>query len=429
MSTLQYIHFSIELWGALFCFIAIVVIFINKHFDKKASYLLIALMLNSQLLMIGDALAWYYRGDPSITGYYVVRIANFAAFFFGLFTMPLIAEYITYIIKRRSGVIRVYWSHFEWLLFLIGTIFLVINIFYRFIYTFDETNTYQRLTFGVLPGVIAAIGIFTTLGVVIEYIKYLRTYEKIASIVYLVFPLIAVILQSLLYGVSFTYISIVISTFILFISFEIDNARYSIEKERQHVEDSIRLFNKQIHPHFLFNSLSVIKYLCRKAPDEAAKAVDEFAGYMRNSTDLMNTNDCVPVEQELQLVKHYTYMQKKRFGDNIKYEFDIQDTDFKLPPFTIQTMVENAIEHGIKAKQTKDGLVSVKIYFNDGVHYIVISDNGVGFDTSALSDENDRVHVGINNSAQRLKLMCDGELDIKSEIDVGTTVTIKIFEN
>ncbi len=428
MSVLQYIHFSVELWGAIFCFIAIVVIFINKSFDKKGSYLLIVLLLNSQMLMISDALAWIFRGNPSTLGYYMVRISNFSAFFFGLFTLPLVAEYLTYLIKKRSGITRLYWAHFQWLLFTFGSIFLIVNLFHEYIYTFDKSNTYYRLEFGILPGVIATIGIITTFGVVIEYIRYLKVFERVATIIYISFPLLAVLVQMMLYGVSIAYFSIVISNFILFLSYEIELANANSEKERKLAEDSIRLFNKQIHPHFLFNSLSIIKYLCRKSPEEAVKTIDEFAGYMRSSTDLMNTNECVPLEQELQLVKHYTYMQKKRFGDNINYEFDIQDSDFKVPPFSVQTMVENAIEHGIKSKQMKDGLVKITSFNKNGVHFIKITDNGGGFDTGKLYDADDKVHVGINNTAQRLQLMCKGEFDIQSEIGKGTVVTIKIYE-
>ena len=114
--------------------------------------------------------------------------------------------------------------------------------------------------------------------------------------------------------------------------------------------------------------------------------------------------------------------------NNINYEFDIQDSDFKVPPFSVQTMVENAIEHGIKSKQMKDGLVKITSFNKNGVHFIKITDNGGGFDTGKLYDADDKVHVGINNTAQRLQLMCKGEFDIQSEIGKGTVVTIKIYE-
>ena len=428
MTTLQYIHFSIELWGAFFCLISTISIGINKNFDKKGSYNLIAIMLNSVGLMVSDALAWLFRGNITDAGYYVVRIANFAAFFFGFLMMPLVAEYITHIIKKRSGISGLYWKYIEWVLFGIGAVMLIVNAFTPFIYSFDATNTYYRLTLGMLPGLLAFIGIVITLGVVFEYLHYLQPFEKISTIIYLVLPVIAVIVQSVKYGISFTYLSLVISALMLFISFEVDYTRYNTEKERKLAEERIRLFNQQIKPHFLFNSLSVIKYLCRKSPAEAADAVDEFAAYMRASTDLMNAEDCVSIERELDLVKHYTSMQKRRFGDSIRYAFDIEDVQFKIPPFAVQTMVENAIEHGLRNSAIENGVIGVKTYRKGSAHYVEISDNGNGFNTKLLEDEDSREHIGIKNTQARLQLMCSGTLKLKSSEGEGTTVTIIVYE-
>ncbi|MBO7548974.1 MAG: hypothetical protein J6T77_03315, partial [Clostridia bacterium] len=103
MTTLQYIHFAVELWGAFFCLIAAVVIWISRSQNKILSYKMIALILVSALLMISDAIAWLFRGNPSEAGFYIVRIANFSAFLFAFLTMPLVAEFITHIFEMRSG--------------------------------------------------------------------------------------------------------------------------------------------------------------------------------------------------------------------------------------------------------------------------------------------------------------------------------------
>ena len=428
MTTLQYIHFSIELWGAFFCLVSTISIGINKDFDPKGSYKLIALMLNSTILMVSDAMAWLFRGNPSEAGYYIVRISNFAAFFFGFMTMPLVAEYITHIIKKRSGINGLYWKYIEWALFIIGAAMLIVNTVNPFIYDFDDSNTYFRLGFGMVPGLLAFLGIVITLGVVLEYISYLKAFEKIATIIYLVLPVAAVVLQSFKYGISFTYLSLVASALMLFISFEVDYTQYNTEKERKLAEERIRLFNQQIQPHFLFNSLSVIKHLCRKSPDEAVVAIDEFAGYMRSSTDLMNADECVPISRELDLVKHYTYMQQKRYGNSIRYEFDIQDEDFSVPPFSVQTIVENAIEHGLRPSDSDNGIITVKTYKKDKAHTVEISDNGIGFDPSFIDDESETEHIGIRNTKIRLRLMCGGTLKISSKQGEGTTVTITVEE-
>ena len=429
MTTLQYVHFSIELWGAFFCLIAAVSIAINRKYDKKGSGKLIALMISSLLLMVSDALAWFFRGNISEACYYIVRISNFSAFFFGFLTMPLVAEYLTHIIKKRSGVSGLYWKYIEWGLFITGTVLLVVNTFHEFIYTFDERNTYYRLQFGLLPGIVAFIGIVITLGVVFEYLRYMYTFEKIATLIYLLLPVAAVVIQSIFYGISFTYLSIVISALMLFISFEVNYVKYNTEKERKLAEERIRLFNQQIQPHFVFNSLSIIRYLCRKSPDEAVETIDEFSGYLRKSTDLMNSESCVPVSRELDLVKNYVYMQKKRFGDSIKYEFEINDTDFEIPPFTIQTLVENAIEHGFRLSGIENGIINIKSYKNNKTHFVVIKDNGIGFDTNIISDETQTEHIGIRNTRERLRLMLGGTLDINSKLHEGTEVIIRIPED
>ena len=426
MTTLQYVHFSVELWGAFFCLVSALIIGISSDFDKKGSLKLIALMLNSVILMVSDALAWLFRGNPGEAGYYVVRIANFAAFFFGFLTMPLVAEYLTHIIRKRSGIEGIYWKYVEWSLFIIGAASLIFNNYSEFIYTFDSRNTYYRLEFGMLPGVIAFIGIVITFGVVMEYLKYLRTFEKIATVIYLVLPIVAVVIQSFKYGVSFTYFSLVLSTLALFISFEVNYVQYNTEKEKNLAEERIRLFNRQIQPHFVFNSLSVIKHLIRKSPGEAVDTLEEFAGYLRSSTDLMNEDDCVPVSRELNLVKHYAYMQQKRFGDSVEYIFDIKDSDFEIPPFSVQTVVENALEHGLRAGGIDKGVILIKTYKEGKAHTVEVSDNGAGFDTQILEDDGQPEHVGIINTKARLTLMCGGTFDIKSEPGKGTVVTMRV---
>ncbi|MBO4893663.1 MAG: histidine kinase [Clostridia bacterium] len=426
MSTLQYIHFSIEIWGALFCLISVFSVFITRHFDPKGARKLIVLLLCAMLLMVSDSLAWIFRGNISEAGYYIVRIANYCAFFFGFLTMPLVAEYISHLISERSGIPGLYWKYIEWALFIIGTGLITANIFHEFIYSFDERNTYFRLAYGVLPGIIAFTGIIITLGVVLQYIGYMNKFEKAAMIMFLVLPNVAVIIQILHYGVSFTNLSLVLSTFLLFVSYEFDYMQFNTEKERKLAEERIRLINQQVQPHFIFNTLSVIRHLCKNAPDEAADAINEFSGYLRGCTDFLNETECIPAEREFDLVKHYIYLEQKRFGKSITVNYDITDTDFGVPPFAVQTVVENAIKHGLRSQNITDGLISVASYTDSGYHIVEIKDNGAGFDTDILKDTTQKTHVGIKNTAERLRLMCGGSIDVKSEPGKGTQVTIKI---
>lgn len=93
MQTIQYIHFSVEMWGALFSLVGMLIVFLTRYFDKTGSRKLMLVLLCSALLMVSDGLAWLNRGNATEAGYYIVRIANFASFFFGFLIMPLAAQY------------------------------------------------------------------------------------------------------------------------------------------------------------------------------------------------------------------------------------------------------------------------------------------------------------------------------------------------
>ena len=126
------------------------------------------------MLMLCDAFAWWYRGDTSPLGYQAVRAANFFAFVFGFLAMPLTAEYVSGIIKKRAGNVQLYWKNLEWILFVVGVILLTLNTFYDYMYSFDENNRYYRLPFSFIPGFIAFVGIIITLGVAVKYVGKMK---------------------------------------------------------------------------------------------------------------------------------------------------------------------------------------------------------------------------------------------------------------
>ena len=428
MTVVQYIHFAVELWGALFSLLAAVCIFITRYSDKKGGVRLCLLMLCAALLMVSDALAWLFRGNPDPTGYYMVRIANFCAFFFGFLMIPLSAEYFSHIISIRSGISGLYWTNIEWGVFAVAAACLTVNLFVPFMYGFDERNTYFRAFFGWLPGVLTFIGLLFSIGVLIKYIKYLNTFEKTSFIAYFLLPIVGVVVQTVFYGISFTYLAVVVSSFTMFISYEYNYMHYNIEREKRVAEEKIRLVNHQIRPHFIFNTLSVIRYLCLKDPEEAARTINEFSRYLRGSVDFLNETECISFEKEIDLVRHYVYIEQKRFGKSVSVNYEINDADFPVPPFSVQIAVENAIKHGLLENGIPNGVVTIRAYRASDRHVIEIEDNGTGFDIGTLDEDNVTNHVGITNVRERLQLLCSGEIEIDSRIGSGTKVTIKIPE-
>ncbi len=198
---------------------------------------------------------------------------------------------------------------------------------------------------------------------------------------------------------------------------------------REHEDDlkaqqRIRIMISQIQPHFMFNTLSTIQALCRIDPDKAFDTTEKFGTYLRNNIESLNKSDLIPLRKELEHTKIYADIEMIRFP-KIRVEYYIEDEDFKVPTLTIQPLVENAIRHGIRGRS--DGLVVVATRKVPGFHEIMIRDNGKGFAIENI-DELEDSHIGLRNVRDRIESMCDGEMEIKSSPDHGTTITLAIPE-
>ena len=195
---------------------------------------------------------------------------------------------------------------------------------------------------------------------------------------------------------------------------------------RQHEEDlkaeqRIKIMISQIQPHFLYNTIATIRALCRKNPEQAEQVTEKFGQYLRQNLDSLNNSDLIPVEKEIKHTQIYSDIEMVRF-ENIRVEFDIQDTEFFVPALSIQPLVENAIRHGVRIRE--EGVVLVCTFFENGYHIITVSDNGTGFDANNI--DSDGTHIGIENVSWRIEKLCNGYMTIESEKNKGTTVTICI---
>lgn len=187
-------------------------------------------------------------------------------------------------------------------------------------------------------------------------------------------------------------------------------------------ENRIKIMMSQIQPHFLYNTLSTIQALCVTDPKKAFSTTEMFGTYLRHNIDYLEQPELIPLEKELEHTRIYAEIEMIRFP-KIKVDYDIQCDDFKLPPLTIQPLVENAIRHGVRSRD--EGRVTVSTMEKDGYYTVVIKDNGTGFDPESIENQ-EGTHIGVANVTQRIEDMCSGTLEIKSVIDEGTEITIRI---
>ena len=204
------------------------------------------------------------------------------------------------------------------------------------------------------------------------------------------------------------------------------NHRASIRaaKLEQELENSrISIMLSQIKPHFLYNVLNTIYHLYRKEPERAQEAVNSFAEYLRCNMLSIEKNEPVLFSEEYQHIKTYLALEQLRFPDRLQVIYDVELTAFKLPPLTIEPLVENAVKHGI-AKKRGGGTVTIATRKTADAYLVSVSDTGRGFDVDNYMNDG-KPHVGIRNVTDRLQRMVGGSLSITSS-EEGTVALVSI---
>jgi two-component system LytT family sensor kinase len=164
-------------------------------------------------------------------------------------------------------------------------------------------------------------------------------------------------------------------------------------------ELELKTIKAHINPHFIFNALNSIRALIDENPSRARTAITELSNILRSSMQAEKL-ETVTFEKELNIVKDYLALEHIRFEDRLQVEYDIdEDTlDQPVPPMMLQTLVENAIKHGI-SRQVDGGRVRIISDFKENFHELVILNTGV------LNGNRDSDGFGLASTKNRLQLL------------------------
>ncbi len=222
-------------------------------------------------------------------------------------------------------------------------------------------------------------------------------------------------------------IFLLFATFLIHGGFYVERGQEITRKDAEIVEQNVTMMISQIQPYFLYNSLNSISKM-KGNPPETKKAIEDFAKYLRSNMNTLSQTSTIPFSKEMEHVRTYVDLERLRFKDKLNVVYTITDTDFRIPPLTLQMLVENAIKHGITQKEG-GGTVTIVTMEDHDSHRITVTDDGVGFDTETPYLDDSRSHVGIVNISERLKELLDGKLEISSEINRGTVAVVTIPKN
>ena len=207
----------------------------------------------------------------------------------------------------------------------------------------------------------------------------------------------------ILSGAFYFFINILIWNLIYFIYHYVTKSRKqqldTLQLEALVKELELKTIKSHINPHFIFNSLNSIRALVVENPERAREAVTELSNILRSSMQA-DKSETVTLEKELNIVKDYLALENMRFEDRLKIEYNIDDDtlDQQVPPMMLQTLVENAIKHGI-SKQISGGVVRVNSDFKGNFLELSVQNTG------QLNGMTNKEGFGLSSTTNRLSLL------------------------
>jgi LytS/YehU family sensor histidine kinase len=163
----------------------------------------------------------------------------------------------------------------------------------------------------------------------------------------------------------------------------------------------LQTIKSHINPHFIFNSLNSIRALVDENPARARTAITELSNILRSSLQVEKM-ETVPLKQELDIVRDYLALEHIRFEERLKVDFNIEANTLNqpIPPMMLQTLVENAIKHGI-SKQINGGFVNISSAYYNGHFELTVKNSGILTNGHAQNADG----FGIKSTKDRLSLL------------------------
>ncbi|MCR4729915.1 MAG: histidine kinase [Saccharofermentans sp.] len=437
---------AFEIWGILICSGIGIYFFMVTKINNRVDSVMCIMQFVAAAALTFDVGVVISRNVNEPWAKILFPISMLATMILQYLMVALFVGFVKYL--ARAGKVSRVIASFTYYFAAGSALMCIISAKYtHWYYIIDEQNVYQRQPYYNIALVLIAVLFVLVVLQIIVCAKRLLVKQIVSLLLYILIPFTMVILQVVFKpGIGLTNIGMAISLIIIFI---VNNVRITfmeselnkkvlqqnmvllnqnkvIAEKKEEIENlQLNMVITQMQPHFVFNVLNIIYYLCAKDTKLAQTAIDNFSSYLRTNIDSLVSDELAPFSKELEHVKNYLDLEKLRFDDELEIEYDIGPTDFHLPMLVVQPLAENAVKHGI-AKSSRGGKLIIRTVEDYDNYYIYVIDNGVGFDTRKKPSDDGRSHIGIENVRIRIEKRVNGKLEIFSTKGKGTTAVITI---
>ena len=245
--------------------------------------------------------------------------------------------------------------------------------------------------------------------------------QRAAYLVCNIGPLVSTLLQAALFGVSVLVIGTSLSALVMLGFIIADQTDAHVKQLEETAQRQAQVMALQLRPHFIYNVMTSIYYLCAQDPARAQQVTLDFTDYLRANFDAVAQEGDAPFPKELEHTRAYLAVEQARLDDRLVVDIDCPHTAFRLPPLTLQPLVENAIKHGADP-ELPPLHVRIATYEEAGFSVVSVADTGPGFKSAAAEG---RSAGALGNIRERLAAR-GATLEILPRQGGGTVAIVRI---
>ncbi|MBQ6442970.1 MAG: histidine kinase [Lachnospiraceae bacterium] len=345
------------------------------------------------------------------------KITLFLASLFSSMLLPMICAYLLHCADEvPKHNLLLYTSCILWVVY---AALLGVTQFTEWIYYFTPDNDYHRGPY--YPALLippAAMMLLNLIGV-FRRKKKLTPMRFKGFLAYILIPLGCMLIQMVSYGLFLIEMGTAVAALIFFIFIVREQTDHFVRQRLENTNQRLNIAILQMRPHFIYNTMTSIYYLVQQDSARAQQMIEDFTNYLRKNFTAIAANEPILFAEELEHTKAYLAVEQVRFEGKLYVKYVTEVTDFRLPPLTLQPLVENAVKHGVDP-DLDPVTITVRTSETEDQIRLTVEDTGLGFHR----EENDNPKGALDNIRERLELMCGGSLSIMPRERGGTIVMI-----
>lgn len=413
------INISMDTAALMLMFIGLLSVIIGRGLDAWSRRFFLILFSVLLLYVASDLLSSLSMISSNAAYVRVSKISLYLSSLFAAVLIPLLTDYLLHCTGENQRKSRIFFVICA--LFGIYVILLTVTQFTTFIYYFTPENVYHRGPWYPLLLIPPILSMLALLMALFRRRDRLSHKQFNAFLIFIIAPLIGMLIQLAFYGLYAVVLCTTLAAMFLYVYIYMDQVERYINQREELAQAHTRVLTQQMRPHFIRNVLLSIHFLCKEDPEKAQKMILDFSDYLQQNFTAVVREGTIPFTEELEHVRSYLSVEQVRYDDSLIVVYDTPYIRFRLPPLTLQPLVENAVRHGYNP-DTAPLHITVRTRETAAGSVITVEDDGSGYNPQ----DDGEPHTALKNIRERLEMLCGGSLSIESAPGGGTTVTITL---